>query len=357
MIATPQRSYKNIGARWLRNRGWSPAANSGDNAPGHSSNQTNMETNPPVGVATSHGQGILHKNGKNHAMINDMMEGDLEGDFASNKDGEVNVSKNGNNKEKGIVIGGNSEVTIYDNKKRKVGDEDCVGHDVISDVLNDRDQQLVWRIPLWYWVKDSKGMFSVKSAYRHQQEAHGHINLNVPTDMWKRLWNLKVPPKVLNFLWRVSANCLPTRFLLALRHVQVDSLCPFCSAAPETALHVLVRCNFAKLCWQQAKVPTVAPAAMFFRSWFEEGLSKWNEVESIEAAMTLWALWKVRNDVVWNSISPTSEELKSTTLSKYINDVFFLESCSLEVLVCIAGPSNGFAMKIIKVNCYPRLEN
>uniref|UniRef100_A0A803P2Y2 Reverse transcriptase domain-containing protein n=1 Tax=Cannabis sativa TaxID=3483 RepID=A0A803P2Y2_CANSA len=190
--------------------------------------------------------------------------------------------------------------------RRLIGDG---SQDVISDVLNDRDQQLVWRIPLWYWVKDSKGMFSVKSAYRHQQEAHGHINLNVPTDMWKRLWNLKVPPKVLNFLWRVSANCLPTRFLLALRHVQVDSLCPFCSAAPETALHVLVRCNFAKLCWQQAKVPTVAPAAMFFRSWFEEGLSKWNEVESIEAAMTLWALWKVRNDVVWNSISPTSEEV------------------------------------------------
>ncbi|KAM6556617.1 hypothetical protein CsatB_003636 [Cannabis sativa] len=64
MIATPQRSYKNIGARWLRNRGWSPTANSGDNAPGHSSNQTNMETNPPIGVTTSHGQGILHKNGK-----------------------------------------------------------------------------------------------------------------------------------------------------------------------------------------------------------------------------------------------------------------------------------------------------
>ncbi|KAF4378896.1 hypothetical protein G4B88_008366 [Cannabis sativa] len=190
-------------------------------------------------------------------------------------------------------------------------------HEVISEVLNDRDQELVWRIPLttagredvWYWVKDSKGMFSVKSAYRHQQQAHGHINLNVSTDMWKRLWNLKVPPKVLNFLWRVSANCLPTRFLLALRHVQVDSLCPFCSAAPETALHVLVRCNFAKLCWQQAKVPIVAPSAMLFRSWFEEGLSKWNEVESIEAAMTLWALWKVRNDVVWNSISPSSEEV------------------------------------------------
>ncbi|KAF4378899.1 hypothetical protein G4B88_008369 [Cannabis sativa] len=48
-------SYKNIGARWLRNRGWTPAASSGDNAPGHSSNQANMETNPPVGLATSHG--------------------------------------------------------------------------------------------------------------------------------------------------------------------------------------------------------------------------------------------------------------------------------------------------------------
>ncbi|KAF4359212.1 hypothetical protein F8388_005321 [Cannabis sativa] len=152
---------------------------------------------------------------------------------------------------------------------------------IISDVLNDRDKELVWRIPLtaagreadWYWLKDGKGLFLVKSAYKLQHENNGHINLNVPTDLWKKLWNIKVPPKVLSFLWRVSANYLPTRFLLSSKHVQVDTLCPFCSAAPKTALHVL------------------------------------SEVESIEAAMTLWAVWKMRNEVVWNSISPSSEEL------------------------------------------------
>ncbi|KAM6546616.1 hypothetical protein CsatB_027352 [Cannabis sativa] len=189
--------------------------------------------------------------------------------------------------------------------------------EVISDVLNDRDQALVWKIPLseasstddWFWLKDSKGMFTVKSAYRLQHGQSGQLSHNFSSDLWKKLWTLNLPPKVLNFLWRVCTNCLPTKFMLSTKHVQISTSCPLCSAAPETALHLLVRCNFAKSCWQQTSVPTVAPAAMTFGSWFEEGFSRWSEVVCVEAAMTLWALWKVRNEVVWNSVSPSFDEV------------------------------------------------
>ncbi|KAF4379751.1 hypothetical protein F8388_023768 [Cannabis sativa] len=189
--------------------------------------------------------------------------------------------------------------------------------EVISDVLNDRDQALVWKIPLseasahddWFWLKDSKGMFTVKSAYRLQHGQSGQPIHNFSSDLWKKLWTLNLPPKVLNFLWRVCSNCLPTKFMLSTKHVQIDTSCPLCSAAPETALHLLVRCSFAKSCWQQTCVPIVAPAAMTFGSWFEEGFSRWSDVVCVEAAMTLWALWKVRNEVVWNSVSPSFDEV------------------------------------------------
>ncbi|KAM6586073.1 hypothetical protein CsatB_013075 [Cannabis sativa] len=105
-------------------------------------------------------------------------------------------------------------------------------------------------------------------------------------------------------------------------------ICLFkCAAAPETALHLLVRCSFARSCWRQNKVSVEAPGVMTFQHWFfEEGLSKWSEVECIEAAMTLWVVWKMRNEVVWNSISRLSEEVIHTA------QVNFLDWCNAQQL-------------------------
>ncbi|KAF4393864.1 hypothetical protein F8388_018355 [Cannabis sativa] len=134
--------------------------------------------------------------------------------------------------------------------------------EVIADVLNARDQALVWKIPLsshvstdlWYWLHDTSGVFT-----------------------------LQLPPKVLNFLWRASTNNLPTRFHLSTKHIPIAATCAFCLAAPETTLHVLVRCSFAQSCWSKVPIPVVAPDAMLFSSWFEAGLTSWNTAEALEA--------------------------------------------------------------------------
>uniref|UniRef100_A0A803Q5Q9 Uncharacterized protein n=1 Tax=Cannabis sativa TaxID=3483 RepID=A0A803Q5Q9_CANSA len=146
--------------------------------------------------------------------------------------------------------------------------------EVVTDVLNDRDQSLVWKIPLsssstsdmWYWLKDESGMFTIKSAYAMLQSLKTSSILPDNSGFWHQLWQLKLPPKVLNFLWRASSNSLPTRFQLSSRHVPIDSTCPFCRAAPETTLHVLMRCQFAQSCWNIINVPMVAPGAMLFSS-------------------------------------------------------------------------------------------
>lgn len=46
--------------------------------------------------------------------------------------------------------------------------------DILADVLDDRDQAMVWNVILsnsikqdsWYWLKDKFGLFFVISAYR-----------------------------------------------------------------------------------------------------------------------------------------------------------------------------------------------
>ncbi|XP_060965472.1 uncharacterized protein LOC133034398 [Cannabis sativa] len=128
MIAQPQRSYKHLGARWLRNKGWQPAGSTDRNEPGQNSSQPNMKTNPTDGVATNQGEELLLNNNDDFDMHNGRMESDQEACRLRSKKGNVNISIHGKNKEKDILIGGNAEVVLYDNKKRKVGEEEVMGH-------------------------------------------------------------------------------------------------------------------------------------------------------------------------------------------------------------------------------------
>lgn len=64
---------------------------------------------------------------------------------------------------------------------------------------------------------------------------------------WRKMWNLKIPPKVKNFLWRAVSDCLPTRDQLRIRHVAVNLMCLVCNEAPESAFHSLVNCSFVTL--------------------------------------------------------------------------------------------------------------
>ncbi|KAF4382931.1 hypothetical protein G4B88_010102 [Cannabis sativa] len=57
-------------------------------------------------------------------------------------------------------------------------------------------------------------------------------------------------------------------------------------------------------CWSLSHVPTVATAAMTFAAWFEAGLRAWTVSEKLEASMIVWAIWKHRNELVWNSKRP-----------------------------------------------------
>ncbi|KAF4352138.1 hypothetical protein F8388_012262 [Cannabis sativa] len=163
--------------------------------------------------------------------------------------------------------------------------------DVLSDVLTTRDQELVWKIPLstdvesdgWFWRKESSELFTVRSAYAILQQQKTSMEQPNFSGAWTKLWQLKLPPKVKDFLWRVCTNSLPTRFQLTTKHVPINSDCPMCSAAPETSLHVLVCCHFTQSCWRQVRVPAVGTDAMTFCSWWEEGLREWNEAERLEA--------------------------------------------------------------------------
>nr|POE50544.1 hypothetical protein CFP56_00008 [Quercus suber] len=61
--------------------------------------------------------------------------------------------------------------------------------------------------------------------------------------LWKIIWNLSVPPKVRNFMWRVAKNAIPVKTNLVKLHMLQEANCDHCQSHSEDVLHVLWLCR------------------------------------------------------------------------------------------------------------------
>ena len=57
-------------------------------------------------------------------------------------------------------------------------------------------------------------------------------------EAWKRFWKLSLPPKVLDFMWRLCSNCLPLRIGFYKKCVVLDTYCGLCDMEVEDASHL-----------------------------------------------------------------------------------------------------------------------
>ncbi|KAH9763510.1 reverse transcriptase domain-containing protein [Citrus sinensis] len=159
--------------------------------------------------------------------------------------------------------------------------------DAVDDIFNTRDRDLIRRIPLssrvdkdnWFWLPDSKGLYSVRSCYKMLDTLHPPPS----SSAWRKLWLLPIPAKVKNFLWRALTNVLPTADNLLQRRVEVQASCPICHTSSETVFHVLVTYPFAKACWISS-VLGFNGSCVSFVHWLEDLFScrniddLWNDV-------------------------------------------------------------------------------
>ncbi|XP_062103848.1 uncharacterized protein LOC133814961 [Humulus lupulus] len=180
--------------------------------------------------------------------------------------------------------------------------------DILLDLFNERDVELILSIPLcdsvdgdsWQWTKETYGIYSVRSAYKLAQESNGGWSPADSSGFWRNLWNLKIPPKAKNILWRATSGCLPTSLLLRSRHIEIPPVCAVCQSDQESILHALVTCPFANSCWAKSKVGVLVGPFSEFGDWFAEVLSKGNMESAAEAGVLCWEIWKARNTLVWN---------------------------------------------------------
>jgi ribonuclease HI len=157
------------------------------------------------------------------------------------------------------------------------------------------------------WHFDSKGIFSVKSAYkmyalylnddRQAGTSSGSTGSEREKTIWKQMWNLECPPKVHHFLWRVGRDSLPTRMNIQRRHVDLDTRCAVCNTGFENGGHLFVTCAAAKKAWRALSLEDARCVLLNCGSGLEllERILAMPYERKMKCVAFLWCWWTERN--------------------------------------------------------------
>ncbi|XP_074346278.1 uncharacterized protein LOC141685053 [Apium graveolens] len=189
--------------------------------------------------------------------------------------------------------------------------------EILKDVCNDRDGNLKKKVPLlrrneddaWFWLLDDQGCFTVKSCYRALQ---GEI-MAPHARFWRKVWNLKLPSKIVQFFWRVCSLCLPKAARLITKRVPIDMLCSWCRGDAETDMHVLFYCDIARNTWIEAGLRSVLQQVTgedIFQVFYDL-FQNCSSTQCTQIILICWSLWTRRNKWVWERVNMSSFGIKA----------------------------------------------
>jgi len=101
------------------------------------------------------------------------------------------------------------------------------------------------------WKAERNRRYSVRSAYRLCVSELVDSSYLWRPGYWPGIWNLQVPPKVKNLIWRICKGCLPTRVRLLDKGVHCPTNCASCDSEYEDFAHVFFACPFATQVWHR----------------------------------------------------------------------------------------------------------
>jgi len=189
---------------------------------------------------------------------------------------------------------------------------------LVHSLFNATDAAAILSIPLYartrtdvrVWKATVDGAYSVKSAYRTCSDlllATTPVQNNV---CWNSIWNIKIPPQIRSFMWRLAHQCLPTRVNLLTRGIPCEESCVCCDLLAETHMHVFFVCSKAVNCWEHIGIHNIIlellPTADNFTTMLFDLLNRLSPHQQSLTAMVLWSLWKNRNSKLWEAIDHTS---------------------------------------------------
>lgn len=192
----------------------------------------------------------------------------------------------------------------------------------------------------WAWAWDTKGIYSVKSAYRVLADAQVDDQISEGTSRnseneWKTLWKLRVLPKIRVFWWRVARGMLPCYGELHRRHIKTKANCPLCGCEEETLYHSLLMCDHARKFWDAGRLHfDIKPPKLHPNSWSMDILNP-NLVKRDDAALMIsimWAIWHSRNKYThgetsyqpWQSMALIDDIVRTLELPERTTDTLIM---------------------------------
>ncbi|KAH1231715.1 hypothetical protein GmHk_09G024546 [Glycine max] len=173
---------------------------------------------------------------------------------------------------------------------------------------------------LLWWKPDTNGVFTTKSAYKVLQEAH---HSDREDSVFKLIWNLKIPPKVRAFSWRLFKNRLPTRDNLSKRQVALPSYsCPLCDHEEETIYHLMFNCEKTRSLWWETMrwVNRVGPYSIDPKIHFLQ-FTQWNTKDSTNKAWEF--LWLALSFSIWYHRNANIFKNQQFSPEKVMDDALF----------------------------------
>lgn len=161
------------------------------------------------------------------------------------------------------------------------------------------------------WHFDSKGIFSVKSAYHVLQglEEQGRQiqrgvsscrDANSPHDeVWTKIWKLPCPPKIKQFIWRVAHNSLAMKMNIKRRHIDLDTRCPVCMRFDEDGGHCFLKCKQVRHCWMELQLEGIRRSLLGAQTSLEfiRSILGFKTDQCLRICILLWKWWDTRNKV------------------------------------------------------------
>ena len=152
------------------------------------------------------------------------------------------------------------------------------------------------------WGLTDAGKYTTKSMYLDLLNGHTPF-------LRKYIWKLKVPLKIRIFMWFMYRRVLLTKVNLSRKNWQGSTKCCFCDKA-ETVQHLFISCPMAQVIWRIVYMAfnIIPPKNItnLFGNWLSGVTKKDKSNIRVGVCALLWAIWHVRNDIIFNNSKVSS---------------------------------------------------